>query len=120
MFLPTGSCGVVSDPHYQAGAAAAAATGGPAGGSGERQRSSPAGEAHQRHPGAHGRAACLRLHLGQLHHAVDEDPSQGGRHSPAEPVAVHPVEALGLFGAMAAAQLSSTPGSINRLMLFYP
>lgn len=106
-FAYAGGRGVVSDPHHQAGAAAAAAASRPAGGSGERQRSSTAGKTHQRHPGAHGRAAGLRLHPGQLHHPADEDPRPGGLHRPADPAAVRPVEAVGLCGAVAAAQLSS-------------
>lgn len=104
--MRTGGRGIVPDPHHQAGAAAATAAGRPVGGSGERQCSSPAGQTHQRHPGAHGRAAGLCLHFGQLHHPSDEDPSPGGRHRPADSAAVHPVEAVGLCGAVAAAQLS--------------
>lgn len=103
----TGGGGVVPDPHHQAGAAAATAAGGPVGGSGERQCSSSAGQTHQHHPGAHGRAAGLCLHHGQLHHPADEDPSPGGRHRPADLAAVRPVEAVGLCGAVAASQLSS-------------
>ena len=95
------------DPHHQAGAAAAAAAGRPVGGSGERQRPSSAGQTHQRDPCAHGRVAGVRLHPGQLHHPADEDPSPGGRHRPADLAAVRPVEAVGLRGAVAAAQLSS-------------
>lgn len=98
------------DPHHQAGAAAAAAAGRPVGGSGERQCTSSAGKTDQHHPGAHGRTAGLRLHLGQLHHPADEDPSPGGHHRPANLAAVHPVEAVGLCGAVAAAQLSSLRG----------
>lgn len=94
------------DPHHQAGAAAAAAAGCPVRRSGECQRSSSAGEAHQRHPGAHGRAAGLRLHSGQLHHPSDEDPGPRSRHRPADIAAVRAVEAVGLCGAVAAAQLS--------------
>ena len=103
----------MSDPHHQAGAAATAAAGGPAGGSGECQRSSSAGQTHQRHPGAHGRAAGVCLHLGQLHHPTDEDPGPGGRHRPPDLAAVRPVEALGLPGAVAAAQLSSLRESLS-------
>lgn len=95
------------DPHYQAGASAATAAGCAAGGSGERQRSSSAGKTHQCHLGSNGRTAGLRLHFGQLHYPTDEDPSPGGRHRPAHLAAVHPVEAVGLCGAVAAAQLSS-------------
>lgn len=94
------------DPHHQAGVAAAAAAGRPVGGGGERQCSRSAGETHQRHPGAHGRAAGLCLHLGQLHHPADEDSSPGGHHSPADLVAIYYVEAVGLCGDVAAAQLS--------------
>lgn len=94
------------DPHHQAGVAAAAAAGRPVGGSGECQCSSSAGKTHQCHLGAHGRAAGLCFHLGQLHHPLDEDPSSGGRHCPADLAAVHPVEAVGLCGAVAAVQLS--------------
>lgn len=101
-----GSRGVVLDPHHQAGAAAAAATGGSAGGSGERQRPRSPGEAHQRHPGAHGRAPGLRLHFGQLHHPADEDPSARGRHRAAGLAAVHPVEAVGFCGVVVVAQLN--------------
>lgn len=93
------------DSHHQAGAAAAAAAGRPVGGSGERQRARSAGKTHQRHPGADGRAAGVRLHLGQLHHAADEDAGPGGLHRPADLAAVRPVEAVGLCGAVAAAQL---------------
>lgn len=107
VFAHTGGCGVVPDPHHQAGAAAAAAAGRPVGGSGERQCSSSAGQTHQRHPGAHGCAAGLRLHPGQLHHPADEDPSPGSGHRPADPAAVRPVEAVGLCGAVATAQLIS-------------
>lgn len=105
----------MSDPHHQAGAAAATAAGGPAGGSGERQRSSSAGQTHQRHPGADGRAAGLRLHPGQLHHPADEDPSPGCHHRPADLAAVRPVEAVGLCGAVAAAKLSSPHPPPERL-----
>lgn len=95
------------DPHHQAGAAAATAAGRPVGGSGERQRSSSAGQTHQHHPGAHGRPAGLRLHPGQLHHPADEDQSPGGCHRAADLAVVRPVEAVGLCGDVAAAQLSS-------------
>lgn len=105
-FVHTGGCGVVPDAHHQAGAAAATAAGCAVGRSGERQCSSSAGQTHQRHPGTHGCAAGLRLHSGQLHHSTDEDPSPGGRHRPADLAAVCPVEAVGLCGAVAAAQLS--------------
>lgn len=106
-FVVTGSRGVVPDPNHQAGAAAATAAGCSAGGSGERQCSSSAGQTHQRHPSAYGSAAGLRLHFGQLHHPADEDPSPRGGHRPADLAAVRPVEAVGLCGAVAAAQLSS-------------
>lgn len=102
----TGGGGVLPDPHHQAGVAAATAAGGPARGSGERQRSSSAGQTHQRHPGAHGRAAGLRLHFGQLHHPADEDPGPRSRHRPADLAALRALEAVGFCGAVAAAQLS--------------
>ena len=106
------------DSHHQVGAAAAAAAGGAAGGRGECQRPRPAGEAHQHHPGPHGRAAGVRLHAGQLHHPADEDTGTGRCDRPSGPAALHPLEALGLPGALspvAAAQLSGpTAGQADR------
>lgn len=103
----TGGRRVVPDPHHQTGAAAAAAAGCAVRRSGERQCSSSAGEAHQHHPGADGSVAGLCLHFGQLHYTSDENPSPGSRHCTADFAAVHPVEAVGLCGAVAAAQLNS-------------
>lgn len=106
-FAPAGGRGVVFDPRHQTGASAAAAAGGSAGGSGERQRSSAPGETHQHHPGPHGRAPGLCLHPGQLYNPADEDSSPGRGHHAADPASVHPVEAVGLFGAVGAAQLKT-------------
>lgn len=97
----------MSDPHHQTGASAAAAAGRAAGGRRKCQCTSSAGKTHKCHPGAHGRAARLCLHFGKLHHPTDEDTCSSGRHSPADFTAVCSVEALGLCGAVAAAQLSS-------------
>lgn len=98
------------DAHHQAGVAAATAAGGPAGGRGERQRPRAAGQTHQRHPSAYGRAAGVRVHVGQLHHAADEDAGAGGRYRSAHRAAFCFMEALGLCGSLAYAQLRCPVG----------
>lgn len=70
---PAGGRGVLPDPGHQAGAPAAAAAGGAAGGR-ENANAGLAGQVHQRDPGAHGRAAGVRVHRRQLHHVAHEDP----------------------------------------------
>ena len=92
---PAGGAGGVSNAHLQDGAAAAAAAGGAAGGAGERHGPHPAGEAHQRAAGPHGRAAGLRLHRGQLCRPPDEDALALLLHPPPRPPLRLPVEELG-------------------------
>ena len=95
------------DAYHEAGAAAAAAAGGSAGGGGERQRPRTLGQVHQCHPGPHGRAAGIRLHVGQLHHPFDEDEGACGGDSTVSALTLLSVETLGLSGGVDSAQLSS-------------